>query len=91
MLVFLELISTLVAYKRFADNVPLAIDYDLVQGFDRDLLVILCERLAIHGPEGQAICKELAQESPQIADRREELAKKLDRLQSAYQELMQAS
>ncbi len=80
-----------VAYKRYIDNVPLAIDYDLVQGLDRGLLVTLYERLGIHGAKGQEICKELAQESPQMADRREELTKKLERLQTAYQELMQSS
>ncbi|PBK85320.1 hypothetical protein ARMGADRAFT_1169624 [Armillaria gallica] len=77
-----------VAYKRFADNIPLAIDYDLVRGVDRGLLGTLSERLGIYGPNGQVICKELAQESPQVAGRREELTKKLERLQSASEELM---
>ncbi|KAK0229833.1 P-loop containing nucleoside triphosphate hydrolase protein [Armillaria nabsnona] len=77
-----------VAYKRFADNVPLAIDYDLVRGLHRGLLGALSERLGIYGPNGQAICKEFAQESPQIAGRREELMKKLERLQSATEELL---
>ncbi|SJL13186.1 uncharacterized protein ARMOST_16625 [Armillaria ostoyae] len=77
-----------VAYKRFADNVPLAIDYDLVRGLQRGLLGTLSERLGIYGSNGQAICKEFAQESPQIAGRREELMKKLERLQSASEELL---
>ncbi|KAK0499138.1 P-loop containing nucleoside triphosphate hydrolase protein [Armillaria luteobubalina] len=77
-----------VAYKRFADNVPLAIDYDLVRGLHRGLLGTLSERLGIYGSNGQAICKEFAQESPQIAGRREELMKKLERLQSASEELL---
>ncbi|KAF9020772.1 hypothetical protein BDZ89DRAFT_261853 [Hymenopellis radicata] len=80
-----------VAYKRYIDNIPLAIDYDLVQGLDRGLLVTLYERLGIHGAKGQEICRELAQESPQMADRREELTKKLERLQTAYRELMYSS
>ncbi|KAK0184517.1 P-loop containing nucleoside triphosphate hydrolase protein [Armillaria mellea] len=77
-----------VAYKRFADNVPLAIDYDLVRGLHRGLLGTLSERLGIYGSNGQAICKEFAQESPQTAGRREELMKKLERLQSASEELL---
>ncbi|PBK85318.1 hypothetical protein ARMGADRAFT_1055445 [Armillaria gallica] len=77
-----------VAYKRFADNIPLAIDHDLVRGVDRGLLGTLSERLGIYGPNGQDICKELAQESPQVAGRREELTKKLERLQTASEELM---
>ncbi|KAK0199335.1 hypothetical protein DFS33DRAFT_1268674, partial [Desarmillaria ectypa] len=48
----------------------------------------LSERLGIYGSNGHAICKKLAQESPQIAGRREELMKKLERLQSASEELM---
>lgn len=77
-----------VAYKRFADNVPLAIDYELVRGIERDLLQTLYGRLGINGPEGQRICKELAQENPHIADRREDLQKKLERLRIASSELM---
>ncbi|KAK0460501.1 P-loop containing nucleoside triphosphate hydrolase protein [Desarmillaria tabescens] len=77
-----------VAYKRFADNIPLAIDYDLVRGVDRGLLATLSKQLGIYGANGQAICKEFAQESPQVAGRREELTKKLERLQSASEELM---
>ncbi|KAK0499139.1 P-loop containing nucleoside triphosphate hydrolase protein [Armillaria luteobubalina] len=79
-----------VAYKRFADNIPLAIDYDLIRGVDRGLLGTLSERLGIYGANGQSICKELAQEPPQIAGRREELTKKLERLQSASEELMKS-
>ncbi|KAK0199336.1 P-loop containing nucleoside triphosphate hydrolase protein [Desarmillaria ectypa] len=80
-----------VAYKRFADNIPLAIDYDLVRGVDRGLLGTLSERLGIYGSNGHAICKELTQESPQVAGRREELMKKLERLQSASEELMRTA
>lgn len=80
-----------VAYKRFADNVPLAIDYDLVRGVDRGLLATLSERLGIYGSNGKDICEELTQESPQVAGRREELMKKLERLQSASEELMGTS
>ncbi|SJL13249.1 uncharacterized protein ARMOST_16688 [Armillaria ostoyae] len=76
-----------VAYKRFADNIPLAVDHDLVRGFDKGLLGMLYERLGILGENGKRICSELAQENPLVAGRREELMKKLERLQSASEEL----
>lgn len=77
-----------VAYKRFADNVPLAIDHELVRGLKENILKILYTGLRIHGPEGMSICEELAQESPQVAGRREEYLKKLERLNVANQELL---
>lgn len=76
------------AYKRFADNVPLAIDRELVQGVERDLLQALYANLGVNGPEGTRICRELAQESPHISDRRADLQKKLERLEIASQELL---
>lgn len=78
----------LVAYKRFADNVPLAVDFELVRGVERDLLKTLYTTLGINGPDGHRICKELAQESSHIADRRADLKKKLERLEFASSELM---
>jgi hypothetical protein len=78
-----------VAYKRFADNIPLAIDHELVRGIERDVLPILYAGLGINGSEGQRICEELAQESPNVAGKREELSKKLDRMISASQQLLQ--
>ncbi|RXW23709.1 hypothetical protein EST38_g2143 [Candolleomyces aberdarensis] len=80
-----------VAYKRFADNIPLAVDYELVQGIERDVLKILYMRLGINGPDGQRIAKELAQESAQVADKRQDLSKKLERLQIASMELLELS
>ncbi|KDR69882.1 hypothetical protein GALMADRAFT_145261 [Galerina marginata CBS 339.88] len=77
-----------VAYKRFADNVPLAIDLELVRGVEQDLLPILFSGLGINGPEGDKICKDFAQESPQVADRRTDLLKKLERLENAHRELL---
>jgi hypothetical protein len=78
----------LVAYKRFTDNVPLAIDHELVRGITRNVLSALNSGLGIHGPDGLRICQELAQEKPDIANRREELRKRLERLTEANHELM---
>lgn len=83
-----SLSDDLVAYKRFVDNVPLAIDLELVRGLEKDLLQGLSKGLRVYGPDGVVICQELAKESSQVADRREELGKKLERLLNASQELM---
>uniref|UniRef100_A0A0W0FU61 P-loop containing nucleoside triphosphate hydrolase protein n=1 Tax=Moniliophthora roreri TaxID=221103 RepID=A0A0W0FU61_MONRR len=76
-----------VAYKRFVDMVPLTIDYELIRGLDRDILTTLLSGLRIHSEDGPRICREFAHESPQLAGRREELSKKMERLLSASQEL----
>lgn len=80
--------SKSVAYKRFADNVPQAVDHELVRGVEKDILKILCTKLGTNGPQSQKNCAEYAQESPQIADRRQDVMKKLERLQGAMVELM---
>lgn len=78
----------LVAYKRFADNVPLAIDTELVLGVPGGLLKVLFSQLGINGPNGDAICKDLLQESRKTAERRIELRKKLERLEAGLLELL---
>ncbi|KAF9258340.1 hypothetical protein L218DRAFT_1005081 [Marasmius fiardii PR-910] len=76
-----------VAYKRFSDNVPLVVDYELVRGLERNLLEVLLEKLRIHTVDGPEICQEFAQESSVIADKREELTTRLERLRNASREL----
>ncbi|KAG6897505.1 hypothetical protein C0992_000935 [Termitomyces sp. T32_za158] len=78
-----------VAYKRFADNVPLAIDHELVWGIERNALEKLNIGLGINAKDGDQICRDLAQESIGIALRREELTKKLERMNLAMQQLLQ--
>jgi Dynamin GTPase effector domain len=68
--------------------VPLAIDHELVCGVERSVLSILNTGLGINGPDGLRICKELAEEKPNIANRREEFTKKLERLTVASEELL---
>lgn len=77
-----------VAYKRFADNVPLAVDVELVRGVESNLLPVLYASLGINGANGDAICKELAQENRKVADRRAELTNKLERLEAGELELL---
>ncbi|KAG7091488.1 hypothetical protein E1B28_010519 [Marasmius oreades] len=76
-----------VAYKRFADNVLLVVDYELVLGLERNILQVLLEKLRIHTADGPEICREFAQESLVVADAREELSTRLERLRSASREL----
>ncbi|OSC98818.1 hypothetical protein PYCCODRAFT_1417176 [Trametes coccinea BRFM310] len=78
-----------VAYKRFSDNVPMAIDYELVLGLDRDqaLEKALRRDLGIGGPDAHVRCKEYLQEPRHVADRREELMKKRERLETARRKL----
>ena len=77
-----------VAYKRFTDNVPLAIDSELVRGAEKGMLQLLYTSLKINGEDGLRICQDLAQESPHLADRRSDLLKKLERLENASRELL---
>ena len=77
-----------VAYKRFADNIPLAIDVELVRGVERNVLKELYSKLGVNGEDGTRICRELAQESPQVADKRADLRKKLERLEIASSQLL---
>ncbi|KAJ7877170.1 P-loop containing nucleoside triphosphate hydrolase protein [Mycena leptocephala] len=76
------------AYKRMADSVLAAIDSELVRGVGRELLPTLYRGLGINGPEGLRICRELAQESPSVAGKREELLKRLERLETASRDLV---
>jgi hypothetical protein len=78
----------IVAYKRFGDVIPLAIDYEFVLGVGRDMRKALYEGLKISGPDGRQICKELGQEPPNISARRETLKNQLERLGRARQELL---
>ncbi|KIL62473.1 hypothetical protein M378DRAFT_179683 [Amanita muscaria Koide BX008] len=77
-----------VAFKRFVDNVPNAIDVTLVRGITKDLLQTLYVGLGIHGKDGHQICRDLAKDYPAVAHKREELKKKLERLNVAMQELL---
>ncbi|KAH9925891.1 P-loop containing nucleoside triphosphate hydrolase protein [Epithele typhae] len=79
-----------VAHKRFMDNIPMAIDYELVRGLDRDqaLEKALREGLRIGGVDGIEMCKKYIEEPPLVAERREELRNKLERLQAAKKQIM---
>ncbi|KAH9924573.1 P-loop containing nucleoside triphosphate hydrolase protein [Fomitopsis serialis] len=79
-----------VAYKRFADNVPNAIDHELVLGLNRGkaLDAVLRKELGVSGPDGYRLCAEYLREDGNVAARREELRNKRERLNKARKELM---
>jgi len=76
-----------VAYKRFADMVPMAIDHEIVLGLNKGLEKALRDGLEITGPNAREACEALIEEASTISLRREELQKRLDRLKLASQEL----
>lgn len=76
------------AYKRFVDHIPMAIDYELVRGGEVDVFHLLWTKLELDGKDAHEKCRDYAQEAAQIADRREELEKKLERLAEAIKHLI---
>ncbi|KAG1734532.1 P-loop containing nucleoside triphosphate hydrolase protein [Suillus lakei] len=76
-----------VAYKRFADMVPLAIDYEVVRGLHKGIEQALLDGLSLTGPEAHARCQLMVQEHSTVSSKRTELQKKLDRLHAASLEL----
>ncbi|PPR05458.1 hypothetical protein CVT24_008227 [Panaeolus cyanescens] len=76
-----------VAYRRFADYIPMGIDFTLVKGVERGLRDELINGLGIEGPDGNQILQSLASEDPDITRRRRELMDKLKRLEAAKEEL----
>jgi hypothetical protein len=77
----------IVAYKRFVDMVPMAVDYEIVLGLEKDMDKALQEGLQITGPDGYTRCQNMLQESSSVASRRQDVQKKMERLQAARQEL----
>ncbi|KAI9063947.1 hypothetical protein FKP32DRAFT_1603293 [Trametes sanguinea] len=78
-----------VAYKRFSDNIPMTIDYELVLGLERGqaLEKALRSGLGIGSHEAHDRCKAYIQEPRHVAERREELMKKRERLETARRKL----
>jgi hypothetical protein len=67
--------------------VPIAVDYEIVLGLEKNIAKALEEGLQITGPDGYARCQKMLQELSSIASRRQDVQKKLERLQAARQEL----
>ncbi|KAI0250034.1 P-loop containing nucleoside triphosphate hydrolase protein [Lactifluus subvellereus] len=79
-----------VAYKRFADNVPMGVDRTLLRGIKIGLEAALFNGLAVGGAGGYERCRSLLSEPEDIIERRSELQKRRERLMKAKEELLQA-
>ena len=75
-----------VAYKRFVDNVPKAIDELLVLGLAKGLQDALVNGLGLDSPDAHDRCARLLAESPRFAEKRERLIARKSRLERAQEE-----
>ncbi|EIW80172.1 hypothetical protein CONPUDRAFT_57692 [Coniophora puteana RWD-64-598 SS2] len=76
-----------VAYKRFADMVPMAIDHEIVLGLEKGMEQALREGLMITSANAKEFCESLIEEPAIVRNRRADLQKKLERLHAASREL----
>lgn len=86
-----SLTHVVVAYKRFVDTVPMAIDLELVRGLGRDLDQTLRDGLQVTGNDAFERCSAILQEPSGTTMRRQEVLKKLERLREARRELRKLS
>ncbi|KAI0045529.1 hypothetical protein FA95DRAFT_1607639 [Auriscalpium vulgare] len=77
-----------VAYKRYVDDVPLAIDQELVRGLREGLEAAISSGIGINKPDGYERCKNFLREPAAIGERRNELEGKKKRLLKAKEELL---
>lgn len=76
-----------VAYKRLIDNVPMAVDYEMVYGLDRVMYKALTSTLKVTGVYGGNVCSEFLKEPDRVHAWRSDLKRKLVRLEMAREEL----
>ncbi|EJD08286.1 uncharacterized protein FOMMEDRAFT_16703 [Fomitiporia mediterranea MF3/22] len=81
--------SIQVAAKRFIDSVSLAVDYELLRTFAREIHRVLSAML--HRGDARERCAVYMQESMVVRKRRLELRSRLERLEAARQELNEYS
>ncbi|KAI6167303.1 P-loop containing nucleoside triphosphate hydrolase protein [Pisolithus thermaeus] len=78
-----------VSYKRFVDAVCMSIDHEAIRGVERGLDRVLWDGLEVTGPGAEERCAAMFQEPAATAGRRQELTRKIERLQMAKGELRQ--
>ncbi|KAL5536660.1 hypothetical protein ACEPAF_483 [Sanghuangporus sanghuang] len=76
-----------VAYKRIVDNVPLAIEHALNQGLAESMKKTLLQKLNLGAADAAKRLKELMEEDPDIALKREALKNKIEKLEKIEAEL----
>ncbi|KAF8323493.1 P-loop containing nucleoside triphosphate hydrolase protein [Cantharellus anzutake] len=77
-----------VAFKRFLDNIALAIDMDYIRGFSKGLETKLLRQLGVLGPDAETRCRAYYAQPQHIVDKRNTLKAKLRRLEDAQSEIM---
>ncbi|KAG9122986.1 hypothetical protein FRC07_000399, partial [Ceratobasidium sp. 392] len=78
-----------VAYKRFADNVPLAIDQRFIHAFDETISLTLVAGLSISAQDARERCAAWLAESQAVIRQRTELLDRKARLAEAKKELLE--
>ncbi|KAH7099991.1 P-loop containing nucleoside triphosphate hydrolase protein [Auriculariales sp. MPI-PUGE-AT-0066] len=78
-----------VAYKRYVDNVPLAIDQEYLRGFERGIHKHLIEALGVSSTDARTKAESYLQEAPDIIQQRTELLTRLERLENARREFLE--
>ncbi|KAG8705909.1 hypothetical protein FRC09_002697 [Ceratobasidium sp. 395] len=78
-----------VAYKRFADNIPLAIDQRFIHAFDETISITLVAGLSISAQDARERCAAWLAESQAVVRQRAELLDRKSRLTEAKKELLE--
>ncbi|KAF8701083.1 hypothetical protein RHS03_06571, partial [Rhizoctonia solani] len=78
-----------VAYKRFSDTVPLAIDHRYVRAFEKAIQSTLVNGLKISASDAHDRCSKWMAEPQSIVRKRAELNDRKERLEAARMELME--
>ncbi|KAL8280533.1 hypothetical protein RQP46_007181 [Phenoliferia psychrophenolica] len=76
-----------IAYKRVIDDVPLAIDCDLIRPLGEHMLEALLRGLGVNSEGGAAKASAWLSESPTVTMERKELSRKKESLETARREL----
>jgi Dynamin GTPase effector domain len=76
-----------VAFKRFADYIPMIIDFELLKGFERTLDDALFKGMALGEDQVRQRCAAFLKEDPAIVRRRKSLHQDLERFEAALADL----
>jgi hypothetical protein len=76
-----------VAFKRFVDNIPMIVDYELLKGLDRTLTNALFQGLQVAGQDAHERASRYLQENPNVIQRRDTLEQDLEKFKAALADL----
>ncbi|CAE6500374.1 unnamed protein product [Rhizoctonia solani] len=78
-----------VAYKRFSDTIPLAIDHRYIRAFEKTIQATLVAGLKISASDAHDRCAKWMAEPQSVVRKRAELTDRKERLEAARMELME--